>query len=573
MNTSKQELERQEKEREACTKAIVEDQSAHKLVVAGPGTGKTFTFRKLLATKPGENLALTFINNLANDLRDGLGDLADAYTFHGYCKQMLHKLSVDGIDKHFHFYPCLKHLVAADAGIIGQGWDTDDLEEAFQRLANDGREEYFLARGNYYNAVGFSDSVRRVVDHFSSNTNSIPEFGQIVVDEYQDFTALEVTLLDLLAQKSAVLIVGDDDQAVYGFKYASADHIREKAEGGVYKRFELPFCGRCTSVIVDAVHSIIEEAANIGLLGGRVDKRYECFYPEKQAESKLFPKVVHVHCSVHNKKAPYVCLMVDKILEEITQDDIQQARKKGHPCVLICGPSHYTKPVFEHLRGDYPDIDFKTGETLDIDVLDGYRILARDPEANLGWRIILEFSDATLRHNVVIASHELGNKLSELLPKEFREAHLAIAELVLKLLKEEGLDEQQEMRVAESCGGVLDDIRKRLGIETEEDEGLEIDQTKPSIKMTTVIGSKGLSASYVIIVGMNNGDFPRDPNNISDGDVCALLVGLTRTRKCCFLISNGRFGAKGGIRQSVFIRWIGKDNVDSFNANKDTFNS
>ncbi len=43
-----------------------------KLIVAGPGTGKTFTFREALSVSDERGLALTFIRNLVAELRKDL---------------------------------------------------------------------------------------------------------------------------------------------------------------------------------------------------------------------------------------------------------------------------------------------------------------------------------------------------------------------------------------------------------------------------------------------------------------------------------------------------------------------
>ncbi|MEK9179727.1 MAG: hypothetical protein AAB893_04650, partial [Patescibacteria group bacterium] len=77
--------EQQSIERDNCTNLIIQSTAKNKIIVAGPGTGKTTTFRKLLEAKSGDKLALTFINSLAFDLQKGLGELAESYTFHGYC--------------------------------------------------------------------------------------------------------------------------------------------------------------------------------------------------------------------------------------------------------------------------------------------------------------------------------------------------------------------------------------------------------------------------------------------------------------------------------------------------------
>jgi superfamily I DNA/RNA helicase len=86
-----------------------------------------------------------------------------------------------------------------------------------------------------------------------------------------------------------MLIAGDDDQALYAFKNADARFIRELAEGGEYERVPLPYCSRCTDVVVSAVNAVINAAIDNGNLVGRLDKDFECFVPEKGDDSAAHP--------------------------------------------------------------------------------------------------------------------------------------------------------------------------------------------------------------------------------------------------------------------------------------------
>ena len=61
----------------------------------------------------------------------------------------------------------------------------------------------------------------------------------------------------------------------------------------------------------------------------------------------------------------------------------------------------------------------------------------------------------------------------------------------------------------------------------------------PTIICTTLVGAKGLSAEHVFIVGMNNGASLGTPGAVTDDEVCKLIVGLSRTRKACHLVSCG----------------------------------
>ncbi len=88
-----------------------------------------------------------------------------------------------------------------------------------------------------------------------------------------------------------------------------------------------------------------------------------------------------------------------------------------------------------------------------------------------------------------------------------------------------------------------------------EGEDAEADRGAPTIQFTSLVGSKGLSASYVFIVGFNNDFFPRDPKAITDDEVCKLLVALSRTRIECHVVSCGHFGTSW-LEESAFADWI-----------------
>lgn len=76
-------------ERKSYLDRIISSESRKKIIVAGPGTGKTYTFSKLFESKgKGSFLALTFIRNLAYSLSLELGDDIETRTFHSFCKRV-----------------------------------------------------------------------------------------------------------------------------------------------------------------------------------------------------------------------------------------------------------------------------------------------------------------------------------------------------------------------------------------------------------------------------------------------------------------------------------------------------
>jgi DNA helicase-2/ATP-dependent DNA helicase PcrA len=51
------------------------------------------------------------------------------------------------------------------------------------------------------------------------------KYSEIIVDEFQDINHLDFALIKLLAEKSRLVITGDDDQAIYGFRNCSSNFI------------------------------------------------------------------------------------------------------------------------------------------------------------------------------------------------------------------------------------------------------------------------------------------------------------------------------------------------------------
>jgi hypothetical protein len=212
----------------------------------------------------------------------------------------------------------------------------------------------------------------------------------IVVDEYQDFSEMENAFIELLATKSKVLIAGDDDQALYAFKNADARFIRDLAESGEYERFPLPYCSRCTDVVVSAVNAVINAALDNGNLVGRLDKDFECFVPEKEADSASHPLIIHAKCSVQNKASPFVGRYIVKQIQRIPAEDIEESHEKGYPTALVVGPNPFLDAAYAIIREAFPQAVRRKSDPLGVELLDGYMYLVQDERSRLGWRIVIE---------------------------------------------------------------------------------------------------------------------------------------------------------------------------------------
>ena len=167
------------------SKVVNDNESQYIVVAAGPGSGKTRVLVHKLASllqledvKQDQLLMLTFSRAAASEFKSRLKQLVGASaayyvpikTFHSYCFDLLGKMGdVDKSDK--------------------------IIEEATEKIRN----EEVLA-----------NQVTKTV---------------LVIDEAQDISAKEFELIKALVEKNEdmrVILVGDDDQNIYGFRGASS---------------------------------------------------------------------------------------------------------------------------------------------------------------------------------------------------------------------------------------------------------------------------------------------------------------------------------------------------------------
>ncbi len=558
-------------ERAKCTESIISSKANKIIIVAGPGTGKTYTFSEFLKVRGGKNLAITFINNLANDLKIKLSGLAESHTFHSFCKSLLHKLPIKGITNDPSIYPNLDDLIKSDAIFLGYSYS--GFQNKFRTLqVNNEATSFFIDRSNYYNTVSFDDYVYRVYSHLQENPESIPTFNNIVIDEYQDFHSLEVKFIDLLATQSNVLIVGDDDQALYEeIRNSSPRFIREKAGDDNFSKFELPYCSRCTQVVVDAVNDVVKFYTSKGALQERIDKEFKCFLPDKETDSNKFPKIADVNCTIQKKDNQYISRYIETEINRIEQPDFEEAKEEGYYPILIIGPKHYLKQVASYFEErDSYKVDYSERIPSNM-LLDGYNFLMYDNDSNIGWRLVIEIDNSIKIQDIIRNTQENGTQLHELLDRDYIDKHSSSIEILKNALINGIYENGDKTTFYKTTGIKLEEallyLTKEDDITNQQDE----DNSLIPIKLTTFCGSKGLSAGFVFVIGLNNGVLPKDHQNIRDLEIKEFIVALSRTRKKCYLISNNRFGANWTGGKSCFINSINGSRREQIIVNKDYF--
>jgi len=538
-------------ERTKCVNAILVSGADKKVVVAGPGTGKTFLFKKILNGRT-KTLTLSFVNSLVDDLSLELYGISEVRTLHSFGRSELSKL----LKKKINIYSKLSAIIRQDFKIL-TGADIDFDVLFHERNDDDDNLNFYETRRQYYDYYGFTDVIHAAVKAFEADINKVPSYEQVLIDEFQDFNKLEVSMIELLATKSPILLAGDDDQALYEFlKNASAHHIRLRHgdEMPDYEAFNLPFCSRCPEVIVEATNDLIKTAMEKGLLKDRINKPY-IYFPNKDKDkiSSQFSSI-----SYANKYARQVPWFIEKCIGE-TADAI----KNKFDVLIITSNNNQVRAIAKALtEKGFRNLDFpEKRKDREVNFLDAFDMLIKNKEDNLGWRIIasLLLSADELDALIKTSLENLSKKLIKLLPTEFTKGVLETAKAIKYILNEKAVSPEVLAATFKQFGINPDKISSDYLCE--EFFALNPPTGNPAlrnipIKITTIQSSKGLAADVVFIANFDDRYFLRDGNTITGQDICNFLVALTRTKKKAYLIST--------VQREIpsLLKWIDKKRIE-----------
>ncbi|NQS96953.1 MAG: UvrD-helicase domain-containing protein [candidate division Zixibacteria bacterium] len=272
------------------------------LVLAGAGSGKTRVLTHKVAyllqegiAKPWEVLAVTFTNKAAGDMKSRIERLLDSDlrnmwvgTFHSlfarivrrfgdrigyssnfaiYDRQDQHKVMKEVLNDIPALAPFLNYKRAVGiissmksrlrppmetGGQLGFKVDTAELYQAYERKMKG------------YNALDFDDLLMKPLELMQAHPDIANiyrnRFRYILVDEFQDTNITQNELLRIIyAKHKNITVVGDDDQAIYGWRGAELKNILNFPRtypGGIIVRLERNY--RSTNLILQVAQAVIE---------------------------------------------------------------------------------------------------------------------------------------------------------------------------------------------------------------------------------------------------------------------------------------------------------------------------
>ncbi len=237
------------------------------LVISGPGSGKTRCLTHRVAylisqgIRPGSILAITFTNKASNEMRERIDKLLKVKsaqpmigTFHSICLRILRKeIPLLGYKSNFSIFDTNDQLslikrVMTNLEIDSKKYNPHLILNKISKLKTDlifpenySPTEFFTkivsrVYNNYQaelkkmNGLDFDDLIVLTVKIFKQNPDILEKYQNfwkyILVDEYQDTSHDQYTLVNLLSAKSRnIFAIGDDAQSIYAFRDADIRNI------------------------------------------------------------------------------------------------------------------------------------------------------------------------------------------------------------------------------------------------------------------------------------------------------------------------------------------------------------
>lgn len=299
------------------------------LIIAGAGSGKTrtITYRIAYMLQKGipqsSILSLTFTNKAAREMEERVKKITrkklnnlTVSTFHAFGVKILREdIEILGFRKNFSIYDqgdkiSLIKTTARELKLDPNTLDLYTLATLFSSIKT-GRvkwtnitEEYkplydeYLEHLKVYNAVDFDDLITLPLHIFKEYPQILQKYRNqykyIMVDEFQDTSKIQYSLIKFLAEESKnICAVGDDDQSIYSWRGADYSNIiqYEKDFPGV-KEIKLEQNYRSTGNILKAANTLIANNKNrkikelwTGLDSGNP---IEISYPENESKESEF---------------------------------------------------------------------------------------------------------------------------------------------------------------------------------------------------------------------------------------------------------------------------------------------
>jgi DNA helicase-2/ATP-dependent DNA helicase PcrA len=570
------------------------------LVLSGPGSGKTRVvacrFCHLVKKKklPASSIfTVTLTNRAAAEMKDLIsesltGDHRQNWigTFLSHCTRILRKeIKAAGfkpdftiydeddrsslirhILKEFNIYEALYRGVSARIGTLkaslvtpedflsqGDGFSFDEkLGRVYLRYQDE------LKRCN---ALDYDDLILMTVRLFEENPKILRKFQDmfqsLIVDEFQDSTRAQYTLLKLLSgKKKNLCAVGDDDQSIHRCRGAEVGNVlnfSKDFQGAKIIRIDRNF--RSSQNILNVSEAVIVKNAprktrkpfkQDGKCGDKVS--YCCLNTEEE-EAKYVARTIKDLYLKSNYEYDNFGVFYRVNLQVKTLEDA--LREEDIPVQVVGGSGFYNKKEVRDVIS-YMRLALNNNDNVSL------RRIINSPSRGIGATTINKIEQeakknfASLFRTIKVMLHNNGiaasfkDKLTDFVKlierfssHSYKNSADMIRDIVEKTKYLEGLDEDRAKNISEladlSENAAPKDFIDRIALTSEDDE------IKPekSVSLLPLHSVKGLEFPVVFIIGLEEGILPyfKSFDNAADlhEERRLFYVGMTRASEILVL--------------------------------------
>ena len=608
------------------------------LVIAGAGSGKTAVLTRRIAhlitemdVSPFSILAITFTNKAADEVKNRVAGMVGPVarkmwigTFHSMCVRVLRsEIGRLGYKRAFTIYDAqdsqrLISIIMKESEIdpkrmkpssvlhtISRAKDDMIGPEAFEATATTWMEKkiagvyvIYQKRLTEANALDFDDIICltvRVLREFPDVREAYrTRWEHILVDEFQDTNGAQFELVRLLGAPSGnVMVVGDMDQSVYGFRgadYRNLGRFEEAFTGAKVITLEQNY--RSSQNILSAANALIEnnrarKPKNLWTDAGVGEPIVRYHAENEHDEAAFIAKQTQELRDRHSLKFKDIAIFYrtnaqSRVIEEIFT-------RYGIPYRIVGGLRFYERKEIKDILAYLRLLDNPA------DVVSLRRIV-NTPRRGLGDRTIEQLTThSELRGISLFEAMESADEIETLSRRALggiQDFLRVIAELnvfkaqgaPLRALVEITWDRSGYMaevsaeRSIEALGrvenlkelagvageyqeqypeGMLEDFLSQISLVSEQDE---YDEEELSVTLMTLHNAKGLEFPVVFITGMEEGVFPHirsltEPAELEEERRLA-YVGITRAQRRLFVTHAWNRSLWGGTNYNAVSRFV-----------------
>lgn len=578
------------------------------LILAGAGSGKTRVLVHRIAwlmeierLSPSSVMAVTFTNKAAKEMRGRIEQLLNLPsrslwfgTFHGIAHRLLRAHYRDAsLPENFQILDSDDQLriikrIMREHNLDESRWPPRQVQSFINGKKDEGiRAGYLPPASNPYDKmmaelyrqyeqqcqqsglVDFGELLLRSHELWLNKPELLSHYQQrfkyLLVDEFQDTNTIQYAWLRVLAgDKIPVMVVGDDDQSIYGWRGAKIENIQQfqnDFSDALIVRLEQNY--RSTATVLNAANALI--ANNGDRLGkqlwtdgkdGELIDLYAAF--NEQDEANYIADLVNAWVNQGRMRAEFAILYRSNAQSRAIEESLI---RQSIPYRIYGGLRFYDRQEIRnalaylrlvHYRHD--DAAFERvvnvpPRGVGNKTLSDIREHARDQGTSL-WQATQERLQLGLMKGK--AAKTLAQFVEMIESFSLEQDDLTLSELTRNIVEASGLKDYHGSEKGEKGQARVENLQELISAtkdyEPEDDElsplsefisqaaldagERQADEHEDSVQMMTLHSAKGLEFPHVVLCGMEEGLFPHqmsmeEPGRLSE-ERRLCYVGITR---------------------------------------------